>query len=410
LRIKSIFAREIFDSRAFPTVEAEVTLECGVTAAASVPSGASTGSHEAHELRDGGERLKGKGVTRAVANVNGEIAKALTGRRADEQRYIDDILEELDGTPDFSRLGANACLAVSMACAQAAAKAYNMELHRYLGGMCARKTPLPMMNIINGGAHADNSIDIQEFMIVPIGADSFPRAMRMCCEVYHALKGILKSRGYSAAVGDEGGFAPELASDADALFLMNEAVLAAELTPGKDIAFALDAAASEWFDDGKYHMPKRNIDVSRDELIDFYIGMCEKYPIISIEDPFAEDDFDSFITMRGRISSLNIVGDDLFVTNAERVKRHADCASSVLIKPNQAGTVSRALDAISAARANGMNVIASHRSGETESTFISDFAVAVSAEFIKSGAPARMERVAKYNRLLKISENLLKSV
>lgn len=404
MRIEKVDAREIFDSRGFPTVEAKVELECGAIGVASVPSGASTGSHEAHELRDGGKRLMGKGVTRAVDNVRGEIAKALIGRDADDQKGVDAAMEALDGTESLSRLGANAVLAVSLATAEAAADAYGMELYRYLGGVQGGRFPLPMMNVLNGGAHASNNVDIQEFMLVPVGADSFERAMRMCVEAYHALKSIIHEKGLATTLGDEGGFAPNIESDEEALDLMTEAVARAGMTPGKDIAFALDVAASEWFDDGAYVLPKRGTRFTREQLIDHIAGIAERHPIVSIEDPLNEDDFEGFAMISKRLPNIMIVGDDLYVTNAARLKKGIEMKSSsaILIKLNQAGSLSRTLETIETAKRAGMDTIISHRSGETDSTFIADLAVAVNARYIKTGAPARAERVAKYNRLLAI--------
>lgn len=405
MRIAFVGAREIFDSRGFPTVEAYVQLKNGIKAAASVPAGASTGTHEARELRDGGQRLMGKGVAGAVENVRGEIARLLIGQCATEQRSIDEAMCALDGTETLERLGANAVLAVSMACAQAAAKGLGMELYRYLGGISGSGLTLPMMNVINGGAHADNNVDIQEFMLVPIGADSFSRAMRMCAETYHALKGLLRAKGLSTAVGDEGGFAPDIESDEEALLLMEEAVCDAGMTPGRDVAFALDAAASGWLmGENEYAPPKRGRVMSAAELSEYLAALAARHPVISIEDPLAEDDFDGFARFCAMTPGLTVVGDDLFATNTARVLRGIEkhAATAALIKPNQAGTVTRTLDAIAAARRGGLDIIISHRSGETESTFIADLAAAVGARFIKAGAPARSERLAKYNRLLQI--------
>lgn len=405
MRITRVDAREIYDSRGYPTVEAQVTLENGMAGVASVPSGASTGSHEAHELRDGGPRLMGKGVTKAVENVRGEIARAIAGMNCLDQCAIDEVMCRLDGTENLERLGANAVLAVSMACAQAAARAQNVELFRYLGGITTFGLTLPMMNVINGGAHAGNNVDIQEFMLVPVGAQSFARAMRMCAETYHTLRALLKEKGLSTAVGDEGGFAPNIESDEQALGLMEEAVHRAGMLPGRDISFALDVAASEWLtEDGGYRLPKRGEDISRGALMDYLAGLTRRYPIVSIEDPLGEDDFQGFAKFAAMAPEVTIVGDDLFVTNRERVIKgiEENSATAVLIKPNQAGTVSRALEAISTAKRGGLDVIVSHRSGETVSSFIADLAVAVGARFIKSGAPARGERLAKYNRMLEI--------
>jgi enolase len=405
MRITSVDAREIFDSRGFPTVEASVTLEGGAMGTASVPSGASTGSHEACELRDGGPRLMGKGVTRAVEGVRGEIAALLRGRDPLNQRAIDEDMCRLDGTENLERLGANAILAVSMACARAAANHMGIELYRYLGGLSGAGLTLPMMNVINGGAHAGNNVDIQEFMLVPVGADSFSRAMRMCAEAYHALKGLLREKRLSTAVGDEGGFAPDIESDEEALILMEEAVYRAGMMPGRDVSFALDVAASGWLEeDGTYFLPKRAARMDRKALMEYLAQLAARHPIISIEDPLAEDDFEGFGLFREMLDGVSIVGDDLFVTNRERVLRgiSENSATAVLIKPNQAGTITRTLDTIDAARRGGLDVIVSHRSGETGSAFIADLAAAVGARFIKSGAPARSERLAKYNRLLEI--------
>ncbi|MGI6238751.1 MAG: phosphopyruvate hydratase, partial [Christensenellales bacterium] len=311
--IEKITAREIFDSRGFPTVEARVELESGAVGIASVPSGASTGSHEAHELRDGGKRLMGKGVTRAVDHVRGEIARALIGQRADDQRALDEAMCALDGTENLSRLGANAILSVSLASAEAAADAYGMPLYRYLGGVAGGGFPLPMMNVLNGGAHASNNVDIQEFMYVPVGADSFERAMRMCVEAYHALRALITQKGLSTALGDEGGFAPNIESDEQALELMAEAVANAGMTLGKDIAFALDVAATEWYEDGGYVLPKRGEAFTRDALIDHFASLAKRHPIISIEDPLGEDDFEGFAQITARLPGVMIVGDDLFV-------------------------------------------------------------------------------------------------
>lgn len=404
MKITGVDAREVYDSRGFPTVEALVVLENGMVAAASVPSGASTGSHEARELRDGGSRLGGKGVTCAVANVRGALARAVIGMDVTLQRQIDEAICAADGTEALENMGANAALALSEACACAAARFLGVPLYKYLGGVHGGRLPIPMMNVINGGAHAANNIDIQEFMFVPVGAESFERAMRMGAEAYHALKAILKERGLSIAVGDEGGFAPDLPSDESALDVMTEAVYRAGMTPGTDIAFALDIAASGWLDGDEYKLTKRGTRFSRDALIGYYVGLKAKYPIISIEDPLHEDDFEGFHQVVSALKGVQIVGDDLFVTDRARIMRGAEMcsATAALIKPNQTGTVTRTIDAIRAAEDAGMSVIVSHRSGDTENPFIADLAAAVNARFIKSGAPARSERLAKYNRLLAI--------
>ena len=405
MRILRLDAREILDSRGFPTVEAYVTLENGVSAKASVPAGASTGSHEAREKRDGGMRLRGKGVLQAVETIKRDIAPLLHGMDARHQREIDGTMCRMDGTRELSNLGANSVLAVSMACAMAAAKACGMELYRYLGGISGGGFVIPMMNVINGGAHAGNNLDIQEFMLVPVGAKTFREAVVMGAEAYHELKSLLKEKGLSTALGDEGGFAPDIEDDEQALSLMEEAIYRAGMMPGKDIAFALDVAASEWArDDGTYHLPKKGIAMDRQGVMEHLAGLAKRHPIISMEDPLMEDDFEGFAAFREMNPGMGIVGDDLFVTDRERVLHGAELksATAVLIKPNQTGTVTRTMDTIAAAKKRGMDVIVSHRSGETGSEFIADLAWAAGAKYIKAGAPARGERVAKYNRMMEI--------
>lgn len=409
--ISDVFAREILDSRGNPTLEVEVVLEDGSFGIAAVPSGASTGEYEAHELRDNDkERYNGKGVTKAVENVNSEINEALAGIDATEQSQVDKILITLDDTDNKSRLGANALLGVSMAVARAAANYYGMPLYRYLGGTRAQILPTPMMNILNGGKHADNNVDIQEFMIMPVGAVTYSEALRMGTEVYHALKSVLKAKGYSTSVGDEGGFAPNLKSNEEALDLILEAIEKANYVAGQDIVLALDVAASEMWEDGKYKMYKStNNLLTTDEMIDWYEGLCDKYPIYSIEDGLDQNDWDGWAKLTERLSdSVQIVGDDLFVTNPEFLMKgiDADTANAILIKLNQIGTVTETLETISIAQRYGYNTIISHRSGETEDTFIADLAVAVNAEQIKTGAPNRSDRVAKYNQLIRIEEML----
>lgn len=407
-KIANVSARQIFDSRGVPTVEATVMLESGEGATAAVPSGASTGSHEATELRDGGSAYGGKGVSRAVESVKGPICKALVGKRADCQDCIDRTLIRLDGTDNKSNLGANAILAVSLATARAAAKYYDLPLYRYIGGSKARVLPVPMMNILNGGAHASNNLDVQEFMIMPIGADSFTEAMQMGTEIYASLKSLLKADGHSVAVGDEGGFAPNLSGDEEALEFILRAIEKAGYQPGEDIKIALDIASSEWYQKGSYHLPKSGKTMRADELMAYYDKLIAKYPIASIEDPFAEDDWDAFTKFTSQNKSLQIVGDDLFVTNRERLERGIaqKAANAVLVKPNQIGTLSEAIETIEAAMSRGYAAIVSHRSGETEDTTIADLAVATNAGQIKTGAPCRSERVCKYNRLLRIEHCL----
>ncbi len=408
--IVKVHGREILDSRGNPTVEAQVTLSDGTTAIASVPSGASTGIFEAHELRDGdAKKYGGKGVAKAVANINGAINKALFGMSIDSLREIDDAMIALDGTENKKKLGANAMLAVSLATARASADSLGLPLYRYLGGVQGRMMPVPMMNILNGGAHASNNVDIQEFMIMPVGASSFREGLRCCAEIYAALGKLLKKKGLATAVGDEGGFAPDLASDEDAIKLILEATEAAGYQGGDDIMIAIDAASSEWYEDGKIKLPKKGTTFTPDELVDFWADLVEKYPIISIEDGVGEDDWEAWQMLTARLGSkVQLVGDDLFVTNVKRLKRGIDegAANSILVKVNQIGTLSEALDAVlMAQKADYTNVI-SHRSGETEDSFIADIAVATNAGQIKTGAPCRSDRVAKYNRLLRIEEDL----
>lgn len=406
--IAEVRARQIFDSRGIPTVSADVELACGVKGTAAVPSGASTGKYEAHELRDSGDQFGGKGVLKAVANVNGEIAEALRGKRAERQREIDSIMIALDGSENKSHLGANAILAVSLACAKAAANAYGVPLYRYLGGINGTVMPMPMMNILNGGAHASNNMDIQEFMIVPKGARSFFETMSIGTSVYASLAKLLRDRQLPTAVGDEGGFAPDLSSDEEALELLCDAITAAGYRPGTDVSIALDAAASEWAQESGYRMPKSGRSFSSAQLIEYYEKLVSSYPIISIEDPLGEEDLQGFTEITKRLSGIQIVGDDLFVTNCARLMNGISqkSANAILIKPNQAGTLTETLDTIRLAQRSGYGVIVSHRSGETEDTTIADLAVAVNAGQIKTGAPARSERVAKYNRLLGIEEEM----
>ena len=407
-KIKSMTAREILDSRGFPTVECEVMLENGACASAAVPSGASTGEYEAVELRDKDARYMGKGVKKAVSNVNTVIAPALLGQKATNQLSIDSILTTLDSTDNKSKLGANALLSVSLAVAKAAAKAVKLPLYRYLGNIYTHRLPVPMMNILNGGAHASNNIDIQEFMIMPVGFRSFSEGLRAACEVYHTLGKLLKENNLSTAVGDEGGFAPNLSSDEEAIECILEAINRAGFTDG-EIKLALDAASSEWYENGVYTLPKRGTRYTGSELAAYFNSLKEKYPIISIEDPLAEDDWNSWkeFTMAAK-DSLQIVGDDLFVTNYKRLEKGISegAANSILIKVNQIGTLSETYRAIENAHRAGYTTVISHRSGETEDTTIADIAVAVNAGQIKTGAPCRSERVAKYNRLLKIEQEL----
>ena len=408
-RISRIVAREVLDSRGNPTVEAEVTLEGGARGRAIVPSGASTGEHEARELRDGGSRYGGKGVATAVANVNNEIASALVGSDASDQAALDDRLCALDGTPNKSRLGANALLAVSLATAHAAASNDGKPLYAHLGGDEARVLPVPMMNVVNGGAHADNNVDLQEFMVMPIGAPSFSEALRWGVETYHALKSLLHKRGLSTAVGDEGGFAPNLRSNEEAIAILVEAITTAGFTPGTDIAIALDPAMSELYRDGEYHLTGEGRSMTSTELCEWWAALVGRYPIVSIEDGMAEDDWEGWAALTSALGKkIQLVGDDLFVTNVERVKMGIErqCANSILIKVNQIGTLTETLRTIALGNANGYTSVMSHRSGETEDATIADLAVATNCGQIKTGAPARSDRVAKYNQLLRIEAEL----
>jgi enolase len=410
LEIVDVVARQILDSRCFPTVEVEVHLEDGTMGRAAVPSGASTGMYEAVELRDGDKsRFLGKGVLNAVRNVNEIIAEELIGCNVFEQTYIDKMLIELDGTPNKGKLGANAILGVSLAVANAAANALEMPLYRYIGGVNAKVLPVPMMNILNGGSHADNSVDLQEFMIMPAGAPTFSEALRMCAEVYHTLKKILNDKGYSTGIGDEGGFAPNLKSNSEALDVIIEAINKAGYKPGEEIYIAIDAASSEYYEDGKYVLKHEGRTLSSAEMVDFFEDWVSKYPIISIEDGMAEEDWDGWKLITERLGKkVQLVGDDLFVTNTERLEKGIGLgvANSILIKLNQIGTLTETLNAIEMANRAGYTAVVSHRSGETEDTTIADLVVAVNAGQIKTGAPARSERVAKYNQLLRIEEEL----
>ncbi len=410
MRIAAVRGRQIFDSRGTPTVEAEVYLENGAAAVASVPSGASTGRHEAVELRDGDPAAYGgKSVLKAVRAVNQDLNEALHGLPANDQAAVDDAILRADGTDNKSRLGANATLAVSLACARAAAAAHGLEFYRYLGGAGGVTLPVPMMNILNGGAHADNNVDIQEFMIVPLGAGSFCHAMKMGTEIYAALKAALKSRGLATAVGDEGGFAPSLRDDEQALELLVEAIESAGYRPGADVAIAMDAAASEWTQDDGYRLPKNGQSLTREALIAHFADLAGRFPIFSIEDPLGEDDFEGFARITEQLGArVQIVGDDLFVTNPARLEQgiRSRSANAVLVKPNQIGTLSETIRTVRLAQQHGYRTILSHRSGETEDTSIADIAVALNAGQIKTGAPARTDRVCKYNRLLKIEQTL----
>ncbi|MBR4078159.1 MAG: phosphopyruvate hydratase [Oscillospiraceae bacterium] len=407
--IVDVMAREILDSRGNPTVEVEVTLDDGTVGRAAVPSGASTGVHEACELRDGDKaRYLGKGVSKAVENVNTELCEALVGLNVLDQAYIDNLMIEIDGTENKSRLGANAILGVSLACAKAAAEATGSSLYNYIGGCNAKTLPVPMMNVLNGGAHASGSnVDIQEFMVMPVSAKSFKEALRMCAEVFHALKKIVKANG----VGDEGGYAPNLESDEDALKALVAAMEAAGYKPYEDFKIAIDGAVADWFnpEDECYHLPKRGTVMTREQMVDMWEDFANKYPIVSIEDGMAEDDWQGWKMLMDRIGDrVQLVGDDLFVTNTKRIKKGIElgCANAVLIKLNQIGTLTETLDAIAMAHRAGWTAIVSHRSGETEDTTIADISVATNAGQIKTGAPSRSDRVAKYNQLLRIEEEL----
>ncbi|OPX85441.1 MAG: Enolase [Pelotomaculum sp. PtaB.Bin104] len=408
--IEDVYAREILDSRGNPTIEVEVILEDGTLGRAAIPSGASTGAYEAVELRDGdSKRYNGKGVLKAVENVNTVIAPEITGYDATDQVGIDRVMLELDGTPNKGKLGANAILGVSIAVAKAAAESMGLPLYQYLGGTNAKVLPVPMMNILNGGKHADNNVDIQEFMILPVGATSFAEALRMNTEIYHVLKSVLKKKGLNTAVGDEGGFAPMLESNEEALAVIVEAIQTAGYQTGDQIALGIDAAATEFYKDGKYVLAAEDKSLSSEEMVDYYAMLAEKYPIISIEDGLAEDDWDGWFKLTGRLGGkVQIVGDDLFVTNTERLSRgiKSSVANSILIKLNQIGTITETLDAIEMAKQAGYTAVVSHRSGETEDVTIADLVVATNAGQIKSGAPCRTDRVAKYNQLLRIEEEL----
>jgi enolase len=407
--VERIHARQIVDSRGNPTVEVDVLLRSGAAGRAAVPSGASTGEFEAVELRDGGDAWGGKGVSRAVANVNGEIAEAVRGIDAADQERLDRTMIDLDGTPNKGRLGANAILGVSLAAAKAAAAESGLPLWRYLGGEAAHVLPVPLMNVLNGGVHADNKVDFQEFMIVPVGADSFSEALRTGAEVFHSLKRILHERGLATAVGDEGGFAPDLDSNEAALEALVAGIEAAGYRPGEEVAIALDPATSEIHEDGAYVLEHERRRLSPEEMAAYWIDVAERYPIISIEDGMDEEDWDGWSALTERVGDrLQLVGDDLFVTNTERLRRGIDggVANSILVKVNQIGTLTETLDAVRTAQGAGYTAVMSHRSGETEDTTIADLAVATGCGQIKTGAPSRSDRVAKYNQLLRIEEAL----
>ncbi len=408
--IYAIYGREILDSRGNPTVEVDVYLENGIRGRAAVPSGASTGEHEAVELRDGDtSRYLGKGVLKAVKNVNQIIAPKLIGMEVSNQAEIDNTMLALDGTSNKQKLGANAILGVSLACARAAAEEQGMPLYRYIGGSNAKLLPVPMSNILNGGQHADNTVDLQEFMIMPLGAKTFKEALQMNAEVFHALKKYLQKQGYATGVGDEGGFAPNLKSNEEALQIIVKAIELADYRPGVDISIALDPAASEFYNNGKYHLTAENVALSSEEMVDYYIKLVDKYPIVSIEDGLAEDDWKGFKLMKEKLGDkIQIMGDDLFVTNVERLQTGIDenAANSILIKLNQIGTLTETLDTIELAKTNNYTTVISHRSGETSDTIIADLAVAVNSGQIKTGSICRSERIAKYNQLLRIEEEL----
>jgi enolase len=407
--IEHIVGREVLDSRGNPTVEVEVVLDSGATGRAIVPSGASTGAFEAVELRDGGDRYLGKGVLTAVANVNDEIYDAVVGRDAMAQREIDQLLVDLDGTDNKGRLGANAILGVSLAVAKAAAAELETPLYRHVGGANAHVLPVPMMNVLNGGAHADNNVDVQEFMIMPVGAASFHEALRWGVQTYHTLKKVLHDRSLATAIGDEGGFAPNLASNEEAVQLLIEAIERAGFAPGDDIALALDAASTEYFVDGSYVLAGEGRTLSPEQNADFLAGLCDRYPIVSIEDGMAEEDWAGWKALTDRLGGrVQLVGDDLFVTNTERLARgiEARTANAILVKVNQIGTLTETLEAVELAHRNGYRAVMSHRSGESEDATIADLAVATNCGQIKTGAPARSDRVAKYNQLLRIEEDL----
>ncbi len=417
LEIEDVFAREILDSRGNPTVEVEVIVEGGFIGRAAVPSGASTGAYEAVELRDGDKsRYLGKGVSKAVDNVNDIIAAEIIGMNVFDQVLIDRTMIELDGTPNKAKLGANAILGVSLATAKAAAEALGLSLYQYIGGTNSKVLPVPMMNIINGGEHADNSVTIQEFMVMPVGADSFKQALQWCAEVFHNLKSVLKSKGYSTAVGDEGGFAPNLKSDEEAIQVIIEAIEKAGFKPGEQFRIAIDAAATEMYEkakangkEGQYYWWKTDKYMTKEEMVGFWEDMCNKYPIVSVEDGVSEDDWDAWKLLTEKLGDkVQLVGDDLFVTNTERLKKGIEMgvANSILIKVNQIGTLTETLEAIEMANRAGYTAVTSHRSGETEDATIADIAVATNSGQIKTGAPSRTDRVAKYNQLLRIEEEL----
>lgn len=408
--IDNVSAIEVMDSRGNPTVKATVTLSDGTVATAIVPSGASTGKREALELRDGGSRYMGKGVLKAVENVNSQIADALIGYSPFNQAIIDATMKELDGTENYSNLGANAVLGVSMAVARAAAQSLGIPLYRYLGGANAMVVPTPMLNIINGGSHADNSVDFQEYMIMPLGFDNFADALRASSEVYHNLKDILKAKKHNTALGDEGGFAPDLGSNEEPIQIIMEAIVKAGYKPGEQIAIAMDPASSEFYVNGRYELKGEGKSLSSAEMVEYYVNLCNKYPIVSIEDGLAEDDWDGWKLMTDKLAGkIQIVGDDLFVTNASILSKGIELkvANSILIKPNQIGSVSETMQTVRLAQRNGYTCVMSHRSGESEDAFIADFAVALNCGQIKTGSTARGERTAKYNRLLEIENEIL---
>lgn len=408
--IEQVVAREILDSRGFPTVEVDVVLEDGTLGRASVPSGASTGAFEALELRDGDKtRYNGKGVLQAVANVNEIIAPGIEGMNVFDQPGIDRALIELDGTPTKSKLGANATLGVSLAVAKAASQSIGLPLYQYIGGVNAKELPVPMMNILNGGKHADNNVDIQEFMVMPIGAATFTEALRMGTEIYHSLKGVLKEKGLGTAIGDEGGFAPNLASNADALTVIVDAIERAGYKPGEQVVLAIDAAATEMYKEGVYVMEGEGLTKTVDEMIEYYVDLCNRFPILSIEDGLSEDDWEGWTKLNQRLGDkIQLVGDDVFVTNPTRLNRgiKENCANSILIKLNQIGTLTETLDTIEIAKRAGFTTVISHRSGETEDASLAHVAVAVNSGQVKTGAPARTDRLVKYNELLRIEEEL----
>lgn len=416
-RIREVKGREILDSRGNPTVEAEVELVCGARGWAAVPSGASTGKFEAVELRDGGQRYLGKGVQKAVQHINGELSRMMIGKDAQDQKEVDRLLLAADGTENKERLGANAVLAVSLACAQAVSQALALPLYRYLGGTGACRLPVPMMNILNGGCHADNTVDFQEFMIMPVGAPDFREALRMCAEIYHTLRILLKERGLSTAVGDEGGFAPNLKDAREVLSVIVEAIQKGGYMPGHDVAIAMDVAASELYDEvtGQYLFPGEStmagvpVRRSAHEMVDYLEGLTKQFPIVSIEDGLHEEDWDGWELMTRRLGSkIQLVGDDLFVTNTKRLAKGIgrEAANSILVKVNQIGSLSEATEAVELAKSSGYTAVISHRSGETEDTFIADLSVAMNTGQIKTGAPCRTDRTAKYNRLLRIADSL----